>query len=262
MSTVKAINSVVLASGGTDSTLAIEYALRDNPGGKVYMLSILYGQKHDKEIQAAKNLFTYYSETPQANGSQVVQHNIVDMGTPFAGSDSTLIDHTLAQPQFSYMDLLDSKGPSPTVVPFRNANLISLATSYAIINKLQLVYVGMHATDAHNWAYPDCTPEFLGAMANAVFVGSYQEVRLVTPFIWMEKLEVIEKGWALDLPFALTWSCYEGRDRACGTCPTCVERIEGFQQLGVQDPIAYEHAINWPIDGASEYRPHNITSIG
>lgn len=246
----QAKNSVVLASGGTDSTLALVNAMHDNPGGEVHMLSILYGQKHKKEIEAAHNIYLHYANIDDPvikNGSLVVAHRVIDMGNPFAGADSTLIDFDKGQPQLSYLEILESEGPSPTVVPFRNANLISIATAYAIINGCGLIYVGMHATDAHNWAYPDCTPEFLGAMANAIYVGSYQEVRLVFPLIWMHKVDVIKQGYALGIPFELTWSCYEGREKHCGLCPTCIERIEGFRQLGVADPVPYEVNVRFTL---------------
>lgn len=237
-------NAVVLCSGGIDSATALALAIRDCVDGEIHLLTINYGQKHAKEIDAAQKLYAYYKH--MGRGS-VVHHEVLDMPNIFAGSDSTLIDHTKAQPEMTYDEILASKGPSPTVVPFRNANLLSIATTYAIINGCGLVYAAMHATDANNWAYPDCTPEFVGAMAGAMYVGSYFDVRLMTPFLYMEKIDVIKLGHELGVPFELTWSCYEGREAQCGTCPTCVERIEGFKRLGIQDPVQYEVPVLWPL---------------
>ena len=103
----------------------------------------------------------------------------------------------------------------------------------------------MHAEDAHNWAYPDCTPEFIGAMANAMYVGSYHKVRLITPHEWRTKAEVVAAGMKLDVPFGMTWSCYNGREYHCGVCPTCVGRIQAFAINGKRDTAGYEIEIDW-----------------
>lgn len=239
-------NAVVLCSGGIDSATALALAIKECVDGEVHLLTIGYGQKHVKEIEAARKLNAYYQQQSRREGrGAVVHHEVLDIPNIFAGADSTLIDHTKKQPKMTYEEILESEGPSPTVVPFRNANLLSIAATYAIINGCQHIYAAMHATDSNNWAYPDCTPEFLGGMANAIYVGSYFEVRLRTPFIYMEKVDVIRLGHDLDVPFALTWSCYEGREAQCGTCPTCVERIEGFRRLGIPDPVQYEVNVRW-----------------
>ncbi len=247
-------NAVVLCSGGIDSATALALAIKECKEGEIHLLTISYGQKHVKEVEAAKKLYMHYDREyyGRDNDGVVVNHEVVSIPNIFAGSNSTLIDHTKAQPEMTYEEILASEGPSPTVVPFRNANLLSIATAYAIINGCGLVYAAMHATDANNWAYPDCTPEFLGAMANAMYVGSYQEVRLRTPFLYIEKVDVIKLGHELNVPFELTWSCYEGREVQCGTCPTCIERIEGFKRLGIADPVSYEVGVLWPDFMAQE----------
>jgi 7-cyano-7-deazaguanine synthase len=154
-------------------------------------------------------------------------------------------DNELEMPQASYEELSDEFGVSPTYVPYRNGNLLSLATAVALVEGAGEVWAGMHAEDAHNWAYPDCTPEFLGAMASAIYVGSYHEVRLITPHMWRTKADVVQSGFDLKVPFELTWSCYEGRNQACGVCPTCVGRIQAFARVGEVDPISYEIEIDW-----------------
>ena len=239
-------NAVVLCSGGIDSATVLALAIKECINGEIHLLTIEYGQKHVKEIDAARKLFIYYEQMGRKEGrGTVVAHEIFNASNIFGGADSTLIDHKREQPKMTYEEILESEGPSPTVVPFRNANLLSIATTYAIINGCQAIYAAMHATDSNNWAYPDCSPEFLGAMSNAIFVGSYHEVRLRTPFLYMEKVDVIKLGYGFDVPFELTWSCYEGREAQCGTCPTCVERIEGFRRLGIRDPVPYEFPVLW-----------------
>ena len=139
----------------------------------------------------------------------------------------------------SYEEIKNSEGPSPTYVPFRNANLLSIATAIAQIQKCDIVYFGAHADDAHNYAYPDCTPEFIGAMANAINVGTYYTVRLKTPIMWMTKGEVVAMGSNYNIPFELTYSCYEGTEIHCGECPTCISRQVAFEEARVDDPTEY-----------------------
>ncbi|MEE8599015.1 MAG: 7-cyano-7-deazaguanine synthase, partial [Dehalococcoidales bacterium] len=109
----------------------------------------------------------------------------------------------------------------------------------AIDKEAEAVYIGVHAEDAENWAYPDCTPEFMGGMANAIYIGTYRKIRLYTPLIWMKKYQIVEAGEALDVPWADTWSCYEGLQFHCGVCPTCRARMEAFSNAGVIDPTQY-----------------------
>lgn len=101
------------------------------------------------------------------------------------------------------------------------------------------IYFGAHAEDAFNWAYPDCTPEFIGAMSNAIYTGSYYAIRLHTPIMWSSKAEVVSLGDDLGVPWENTWSCYKGEEHHCGTCPTCRARKEAFHLAGVADPTIY-----------------------
>jgi 7-cyano-7-deazaguanine synthase len=102
------------------------------------------------------------------------------------------------------------------------------------------IYFGAHAEDAQNWAYPDCTPEFIGAMANAIFVGTYRAVRLISPIMFMTKAQIVAMGDKLNVPFDKTWSCYKGGEKHCGKCPTCYARKDAFAVAGVRDPTVYE----------------------
>jgi 7-cyano-7-deazaguanine synthase len=223
--------SVILLSGGMDSATLAAYALKHDKVETLIPISISYGSKHNPaERHAARNVAGYY------------RLGLVELDLPahlFRGGSSALMGDA-PMPYMTYQEIEQAKGPSPTVVPFRNANLISIATALAVTSGADQVYIAAHAEDARNWAYPDCTPEFLGAMANAVYIGTYQQVRLRFPFIWSTKAQIVSAGERFGVPFKLTYSCYEGGLVHCGRCPTCVERKQAFVEAGVLDPTTYE----------------------
>jgi 7-cyano-7-deazaguanine synthase len=218
--------AVILLSGGADSTTLLAVALADDVDPVA--LSVDYGQKHVAELDAARAVAGHYD----------VPHLIVTLPpTVFQGAGSALIDGPM--PQVTYEELEAAEGVSPTYVPFRNANLISQAVAVALTIDAGYVYAAPHAEDARGWAYPDCTPEFNGAMGAAVYVGTYHKVRLRTPFQWMTKAEIVRVGLDLGVPFHLTLSCYEGSVPPCGTCPTCLARHAAFERAGAPDPLEH-----------------------
>jgi len=223
------MKGVVLHSGGMDSSTLLAIAIEECE--QVESLTLVYGQRHMREIEVAEALCSRWG----------VKHTVKDLTDAFAGSSSTLIDTDAVNPQMSYSELREVEGPSPTYVPFRNGLFLSHATALAQIMDAQYVYFAAHADDAHNWAYPDTTPEFIGAMGNAMWIGTYHQVRLRTPLMWLTKAEIVTLGTSKNVPFELTYSCYEGNPKHCGTCPTCVNRIEAFRQAGIQDPVEYEN---------------------
>lgn len=223
--------ALVLLSGGLDSTTCAVLACKEFGPENVIALTLFYGQKHAKEIEAAKTIADYLN---------LGEHRIEQLPDIFKGAGSTLVDPNLPNPETTYEELNQSYGVSPTYVPFRNANLLSAATTIALVKEAEAVFYGAHAEDARNWAYPDCTPEFNGAMANAIFIGSYMQVRLITPLQWMTKKEIVALGREIGTPFQLTWSCYNGMEQACGVCPTCVGRLQAFRENQMEDPIPYE----------------------
>jgi 7-cyano-7-deazaguanine synthase len=223
--------ALVLLSGGIDSTTCTVLACQEFGPENVLALSLFYGQKHAKEIAAARDVVKHLG---------VKDHIIHQLPDIFQGGGSTLIDQDRPNPATSYEELRKNQGVSPTYVPFRNANLLSVATTVSLVQGADSIYYGAHAEDARNWAYPDCTPEFNGAMANAIYIGSYMKVRLLTPLQWLTKSEVVALGIKIGTPFELTWSCYNGSEKACGVCPTCVGRLHAFDRNGLRDPIAYE----------------------
>lgn len=222
------MKAAVLFSGGMDSTTVLYQAMADG-AKEVLAITFNYGSKHAaREIAAADDIMQRVLDMVPS------VHIILKLPNIFGGGKSALMGD-VDMPVGGY----NHEGESVTVVPFRNANLISAAVTLAEVAKFSKLYVGMHATDYGNWAYPDCTPEFLGAMANAIYVGTMGRVRLVFPLIWMTKAEVVTRGALLSVPFSLTWSCYEGGHRHCGRCPTCLERMNAFVEAGYKDPVTY-----------------------
>jgi 7-cyano-7-deazaguanine synthase len=221
----KAPTAIVLHSGGIDSTTCLYMAAEAFGRKNIAGLSVHYGQRHEKEIYQAQVICQQLG----------VEHHVVKMtDLPM----SMLTNPDVQVPSASYEEL--GKGVSPTYVPFRNGNLLSHVTSIAQAQRASAIYFGAHAEDAHNWAYPDCTPEFIGAMANAIYIGTYHQVRLITPLEWLTKHEIIRAGNALGIPWSLTWSCYKGEELHCGTCPTCRARQDGFKGADTFDPTSYQ----------------------
>lgn len=218
----RVIDAVVLHSGGIDSTTCLYHAVADFGAKNVMGLSVDYGQRHGKEIRRSKHICDRLGAA----------HHTAQITLP----DSMLTDPNIGIPNVSY-DEID--GVSPTYVPFRNGALLAQVTALAQALGAKAVYFGAHAEDAQNWAYPDCTPEFIGGMANAIYIGTYHQVRLHTPIQWMRKHEIIGQGQKLGVPFDLTWSCYAGGEHHCGECPTCLARAKGFIDAGVPDPTIY-----------------------
>jgi 7-cyano-7-deazaguanine synthase len=226
----------------------------------VEAISVDYGQRHKKET-------TYARMTCKRFG---IHHRVLHIGGILSGKGVMLTDTEQEIPDISYDDI---KGVSPTYVPFRNGTLLSVITAHAQkwvnqeIEKLLYkppgpggylkqqcdskeeatlkakdtagIYFGAHAEDAANWAYPDCTPEFIGAMANAIYIGSYQAIRLYTPVQWLTKDDIVRLGVRLGVDWPTTWSCYAGGEYHCGTCPTCRARKAAFLRAMEPDPTIY-----------------------
>lgn len=224
-------HAFVLLSGGIDSTtcLFIAHAQAE----RVTAISINYGQRHVKELEHAAKSCDHLG---------VTQH-VIDLSSVVPRT--MLTDTNVQIPNASYDEL--PKGVSPTYVPFRNGLMLAAIASYAAGERVKdegggeyAIYYGPHAEDSANWAYPDCTPEFNGAMANAIYVGTYHQIRLVTPLQYLGKADIIQCGDAYGVKWWYTWSCYAGGEIHCGTCPTCKARKAGFIAAEVFDPTEYE----------------------
>ena len=143
----------------------------------------------------------------------------------------------------SYAAQLEKTGgdtPVSTYVPFRNGLFLSAAASVALSNGCEKIVYGAHADDAAGAAYPDCSLQFVEAMQAAISEGTGGQLRLEAPFVSVNKAEVVRTGLALGVPYELTWSCYEGGDRPCGKCGTCIDRLAAFHRNGVPDPLELE----------------------
>ena len=229
------MNALVLSSGGVDSTTLLAMAVAEHGKENVIALSISYGQKHRKEIEASEAVASYYG----------VEHLFLDLGEIFRYSDCSLLTHSEREiPKESYADQLAKTDGSPvsTYVPFRNGLFLSSAAAIALSKGCSVIYYGAHADDAAGNAYPDCSEAFKNAMGEAIYLGSGQQLQLEAPFVTLTKAQVVKIGLERGVPYELTWSCYEGGDTPCGTCGTCRDRAAAFAANGVPDPALTRQA--------------------
>lgn len=225
------MKAMVLASGGLDSTTALALAVDKHGKDNVIALTISYGQKHDKEIQSAIKVAEYYG----------VEHLFLDLTKIFQYSDCSLLKHSdEAIPEKSYAEQIEeTKGDTPvsTYVPFRNGLFLSSAASIAISKECNVIYYGAHSDDAAGFAYPDCSQDFVDHMNKAIYEGSGHQLKLEAPFATFTKKDIVRMGIELKVPYELTWSCYEGNDKPCGKCGTCIDRQAAFEANGIIDPV-------------------------
>lgn len=223
------MKALVLCSGGIDSTTCLALAVETYGAENVLALSVSYGQKHDREIRSARAVADYYG----------VPLRELDLAALFAGSDCTLLKGSEEDiPKESYAEQLEKTDGKPvsTYVPFRNGLFLSSAASIALSNDCGVIYYGAHSDDAAGNAYPDCSDAFNNAMNEAIFLGSGEQLRIEAPFVKKTKADVVAEGLRLKAPYHLTWSCYEGGDKPCGCCGTCIDRAAAFAANGVADP--------------------------
>ena len=224
------MKALVLFSGGLDSSTCLALAVKKYGAAEVLALSVCYGQKHDREIEASKAVAAHYG----------VKRRTLDLAMIFEGSDCTLLKGSSGEiPKESYAEQLEgSEGrPVSTYVPFRNGLFIASAASIALSNGCEVIYYGAHSDDAAGSAYPDCSEDFNKAMNDAVYIGSGKQLRVEAPFVSLSKADVVRTGAELGVPFGLTWSCYEGGERPCGVCGTCRDRAAAFAANGLTDPL-------------------------
>lgn len=217
--------SIVLVSGGMDScvTAAIARAENDN----LAFLHVSYGQRTEaRERQAFNDIADHYGVEKRLDVS-------IEYLAKIGGS--SLTDKNIAVTE---ADLESTEIPT-SYVPFRNANMLSIATSWAEALGASAIYIGAVAEDSSG--YPDCRPEFYAAFQETINTGTKPDtqIEIRTPIIELTKAEIVKKGIELNAPLHLTWSCYRSGDLACGTCDSCALRLRGFEQAGLKDPIQY-----------------------
>ena len=217
--------AVCLLSGGLDSAVCL-YAARSE-GYALVALSIEYGQRHLREIAAARALTQTLS----------IPHFVSVLSMPWKGS--ALLDEKEKLPQNRDGEHLPKEIPS-TYVPARNSVFLSMAMSCAEAQRAEAIFFGANVLDYSG--YPDCRPEYLEAFAEAVMKGTKagvegKKIEIKAPLIKLTKREIVLWGEALGVPFEKTWSCYAGGDQPCGVCDACVLRAKGFREAGVSDPL-------------------------
>jgi 7-cyano-7-deazaguanine synthase len=218
--------AVVLASGGMDSATAAYEA--SAAGHDLYLLHTSYGQEtEDREYECARKLA---DEVDATDFLHVETSHLARIG----GSSLTDDEMDVADAD------LDSEAVPTSYVPFRNANLLAMAVSYAEANDCEAVYIGAHSEDFSG--YPDCRPSFFEAFQQVIDVGTKEETQidLRAPFVEWSKTDIAERGVELGVPYEHTWSCYRAESPACGTCDACAYRLQAFQNVGARDPIEYE----------------------
>jgi 7-cyano-7-deazaguanine synthase len=225
--------AVVLLSGGLDS--ATTAAISRAAGFDLYTLAFDYGQRHRRELVAAQAVAT-------ALGA--VQHRVVSFDLRAFGGSALTDD--IAVPHSRSLDEMGHDIPI-TYVPGRNLIFLSFATAYAEVVGADDIFLGVNVLDSSG--YPDCRPAFIDAFARTANLATKagtqdgRELRIQAPLIQMTKAQIITRGLALGVPYELTWSCYEGGERACGTCDSCLLRLKGFTEAGAIDPIPYEEVM-------------------
>lgn len=234
------MKNLVLLSGGLDSATILGALIEGWFGGvekeDVITLSILYGQKHSKEIKSAKALSNYYK----------VNHEIIDLNSIgiYDNSNCSLIWQGKDIPNGSYVEQINNnpKTPVDTYVPFRNGLFVSISCAYAMTNypdeKIN-IFIGAHANDSIGNAYPDTSKQFCSYMNDAILYGTNFMVSLKCPFIEYDKNSIVSLGLNFEIPYELTWSCYNGDEFPCGKCATCIDRYKAFKYNDTLDPLVY-----------------------
>ena len=215
--------AVILVSGGIASSVSATTAIADSY--QPAFLHINYGQRTEsRELKAFNEIADHY---------QVDQKLVVDISHLSEIGASCLTDENIEVPDAD----LESDDIPISYVPFRNANILAAATSWAEVLGAKTIYVG--AVEEDSSGYPDCRRSFFDAFEHTIDTGTKPgtQIKIITPLIHLSKKEIVEKGIALDAPLRLTWSCYKNEDVPCGECDSCALRTRGFDQAGIVDPI-------------------------
>ncbi len=218
--------AVVLLSGGMDSCVTTAIAQQEY---SLALLHLNYGQRTElRELQAFSAIAEYYNASHRL---VISMEHLARIGGSSLTSDAIPVSNA---------NLRTNEIPS-SYVPFRNANMLSVAVSWGEVLGASAIFVG--AVEEDSSGYPDCRREFYDAFEAAIDAGTKPSTQILlhTPVIRFSKEEIVLKGVALGAPLHLTWSCYKNEDIACGVCDSCALRLRGFQRAAVDDPITYAH---------------------
>lgn len=220
---------IVLASGGLDSTVLVAKVLAE--GIRPDLLSVAYGQRHARELDAAAQVAAHYR----------LRHDVIDLTALAPHLTGSALTDDVEVPEGHYT----APSMAATVVPNRNMILLSVAAGIAAARGYHHVQVAVHAGD--HPIYPDCRPAFITAASLAAQLGTagYADAEITAPFVHLTKTQIAGLGADLNAPIALSWSCYAGGEIHCGRCGTCVERAESLSLAGVPDPTIYADPDFW-----------------
>ena len=213
--------AVVIFSGGMDSFTILNKVIQQ--GDIPYALSFNYGQRHKKELD-------YAARACEILG---IKHKIIDISAINELIGGSSLTDDIDVPEGNY----EEESMKQTVVPNRNMILLSMAVGYAVSIEASDVYYGAHSGD--HAIYPDCRPAFVDAMNDVCAIANYQAVNIRTPYIHQSKIEILTDGLKMGLDYGLTWTCYNGQEKACGKCGACQERLEAFEKNNATDPLDY-----------------------
>ena len=216
---------VIIYSGGMDSfTLLNELVFYEH---EVHAISFNYGQRHEKELDYAK----------MVTEDLGCEHKVVELQCLNELVQGSSLTSEIDVPEGHYSE----ENMKATVVPNRNMIMLSMAVGYAVSIGAGEVYTAVHAGD--HAIYPDCREEFINAMNKVTQIANYDPIFVLAPYIFMDKGDILLTGKTVGLrsfDYANAWTCYAGREKACGKCGACVERLEAFDKVGWSDPLIYE----------------------
>lgn len=215
--------AVIVYSGGMDSRTVLAKAIKADR--TVFPITMFYGQSHAKEIEYAKMVCEDLG----------LKHKLINMDfMSEIANNSSLTNPNMTMPEGHY----EEESMKDTVVPNRNMMLLSIAIAYAVNIGADEVWYGAHGGD--HAIYPDCRPEFVRAMGHAAHVANWDPIKLIVPYLNRSKIDILKEGIEMGVDYHMTWTCYNGRDKACGKCGACQERLEAFKVNDFIDPLEYE----------------------
>ncbi len=219
------MKAVIIVSGGMDSVTMLYHIIKNGGVSVEHILAFEYGQRHYKEL-------TY---VPYHANVFSVPYSIIDLKSLISVfGESAMINLNRRVPEGRYQEEIIQD----TVVPNRNMIFLSIAVAKAQSIGVNTVLYGAHTGD--HAIYPDCTPAFINAISRAACLGNYKPMSISAPFILLNKVDILRHGLELNVDYSKTWTCYKGRNLACGTCSSCIERRGAFAALGEIDPLEYE----------------------
>ncbi len=223
---------IVPISGGLDSTVLLHYAVKSDRFDNVYAVSFNYGQRHDKELLYAEKTVKELK----------VPHKVVDLRFFNSIADTS----SLTNPDIDVAKTRDVLGDAQTVnyVPFRNQMLLTICSAMAESAGADTVFHGAAQVDTQA-GYWDGSEEFLESINSLNALNRKNRIKIEAPLIEKSKKEIIEWGMELGVNFNNTWTCYEGKGKACGECTSCSSRLQGFIDAGIKDPLEYSKEIPW-----------------